>query len=1234
MREERQWPAVDQAARVVQTGLAARTVPTLLIPLAGHPDRRLRPTALRRMNHLPTRGKTNANESFSMRVTIRPATQNQVLAVRFQVRGLPFVLAYRSDLGPGRRAAYQWDLSGTTEPGTVTVDGRAIPAAAGRPFVWDGLDSADNPISYSTRAVLSGSSDQPTRSTILGRWDARTLGLGGLTAGGCHHLDPRLRVIYLGEGRLRSQVAAGKSDGHYVVASRRGSYMFDLSGRHTETRRSGAALPHAVFAYENGRLSALRQGNTSVAVERETGRVTFANTGVSLDLGEDGRATTIHDRTGAVHLLYGDTGLLEGITDALGTPYRFGYDPLGRLLSVEDPTRHSFDIVIQEDGKRRRVGTVTRGGRETARTVERHGDGSKTITDQCCGQVPTVTTVTGNLEEVARSDGTRVERTRRGHDTHRTVVLPSGLVAESAAWEAARRPSIDPETGTRTVTTPAGRQSSVAVDGQGRPTLIEVPGLPSRSLQYDDRGRLTSYGNAAVTFSIERDAEGRTSRVAANDGESTSFSYDPAGRLIYQETAGRQVKIDYDGGDQVVGITNARGHRVGFTYESGRRVADVFAPIGGSSDPTVYAYDSDGLLESMRLADGRTIDFESDASGRPLRQAWDHTEVQFRYDESAGRLVGIEGPGQAGLNFEYDGPLTTVITQTGPAPGRLHLEYGADLLVSKVMVGDHTVEMERDADGLLLRVGPLRIERDPDTGAVTAKEAGNARLEFTSNESGAPALMRLLYLGTLVYEAAYQTDARRRVLSVAERSEFFTATTHYGYDGGRLVSASIGDASWRVEHDANGNVTRVASPHGDTEAEFDARDRMTRRGVQSLAYTPDGMLKQIEQDGKTTSFSHDPWGRLVSVKQPGGASVEWLLDGLGRKVVSLVDGQPKWRLLYEDRLRPIAAVGAEGEVDSLYLRSSDELTPDLIVRDGVVLLVVVDHVGSPRLVIDTGTGEVVQETRFGPFGATLENTDPGLHPFGFAGGLSDGLTELVHFRARSYSPALGRWTSRDPFLFRGGHPNFYVYAGGDPVNLQDRSGTQLEDSAGPQLELCRRATNMGYESLDGTGMEHWWIRGKDVEAGMTDSPNYNWEGAVGDHTGAGDLRGSNCEPIENVDPECVTEQLATNKIHKTGFRYGRELGLWVPGVNTCQDFVKDVLDACASGGEPTVVTDDEFDHWWSPDIKTRPPEDHERYTPSDPPPDHSDPDDGGYTPAGEPYTPADYTPSEGGGLWE
>jgi RHS repeat-associated protein len=93
--------------------------------------------------------------------------------------------------------------------------------------------------------------------------------------------------------------------------------------------------------------------------------------------------------------------------------------------------------------------------------------------------------------------------------------------------------------------------------------------------------------------------------------------------------------------------------------------------------------------------------------------------------------------------------------------------------------------------------------------------------------------------------------------------------------------------------------------------------------------------------------------------------------------------------------------------------------PDYLVKGGVTYSIISDHLGSPRLVIDTTTGAIVQRMDYDEFGQVITDTNPGFQLFGFAGGLYDRDTKLVCFGARDYDIEIGRWTAKDPILFIG-----------------------------------------------------------------------------------------------------------------------------------------------------------------------------------------------------------------------
>ncbi len=114
--------------------------------------------------------------------------------------------------------------------------------------------------------------------------------------------------------------------------------------------------------------------------------------------------------------------------------------------------------------------------------------------------------------------------------------------------------------------------------------------------------------------------------------------------------------------------------------------------------------------------------------------------------------------------------------------------------------------------------------------------------------------------------------------------------------------------------------------------------------------------------------------------------------------------------------------------------------PGYLTRGGTTYRILTDHLGSPRLIINTATGAIEQRMDYDEFGNVTNDTNPGFQPFGFAGGLYDRDTRLTRFGARDYDAETGRWTAKDPIRFKGGDANLYVYIKNNPLRWTDPSG--------------------------------------------------------------------------------------------------------------------------------------------------------------------------------------------------
>ena len=148
----------------------------------------------------------------------------------------------------------------------------------------------------------------------------------------------------------------------------------------------------------------------------------------------------------------------------------------------------------------------------------------------------------------------------------------------------------------------------------------------------------------------------------------------------------------------------------------------------------------------------------------------------------------------------------------------------------------------------------------------------------------------------------------------------------------------------------------------------------------------------------------------------------------------------KW--LYQDQLNPVAELDSNNNVIMRFVYGTKINVPDYIVKGDSTYKVITDHLGSVRLVVNSVTGNVVQQIEYDEYGVVLSQTGSFDQPFAFAGGLYDEKTQLVRFGARDYDASIGRWTAKDQILFGGGVSNLFEYCVNDPVNYSDRYGYQ------------------------------------------------------------------------------------------------------------------------------------------------------------------------------------------------
>ena len=914
-----------------------------------------------------------------------------------------------------------------------------------------------------------------------------------------------------------------------------------------------------------------------------------------------------------INLTYAAGGLLATFTDAQGNTDKFQYDSKG-LLTRADHAGGASETLVSRAGSPSGITSTTGAGVTTTyfADLSTHGQEARTITSASGAHSSMQSSA--NAFSVSPPDGTKVQAglgadprwgiqapvvasasvtTPSGNQSigteTRSVTLNNGNDPFSASSLTdtvtinGRRSTATYDGATRTLTSlsPAGRTTSTTLDSRGRITWQQMGSFDPASFTYDDHGRLNSLtlgsGSATASISVGYNSQGYVSTMTDPTHRVFGLEYDLSGRITkLSPPQGTAILYSYDAKGELTSLTPPGRNPHTFTYSASGRIAAYSPPaIDGVNAQTTFSYDADGRVTRVQRGD-QTIDIGSDNSGRRSALNLPTGTISYTYDAATERLVGISGPGDSGISLQYDGALLVRETWTGPVSGTVSNTFDNNFfLVAQSLNGGTPIAFQYNGDGLLAQAGALRITRDTQTGLLTATAIDNIADAFGYDSLGQQASYSATTNGTALYSVRYVRDLLGRIAQRAETIQGVTDTYAYTYDTiGQLIGVAK-DAAMTASYsyDANGNRLSATVAEGLTKGQYDAQDRLIGYGTFSFAYRDDGQLLarsdgQVRRrvghtrvrlddgqllarsDGQaTTQYRYDALGNLLGVTLADGKRIRYLLDGTGRRLGKSVNGSILHGWLYRDGLRPVAELDGSNNVVSTFVYVGSG-APAYMAKNGTNYRIIADERGSPRLVVETVSGAVAQRLDYDEFGNVLQDTNPGFQPFGFAGGLYDSDTGLVHFGARDYDPHLGRWTAKDPILFASGDTNLYAYVANDPVNLEDASGlTGVGDWVAAVGTNCSNKAQQAWDKIDE------WVKSK-VSKGCvdglcisTDKP----EISVGGTIGTGDVNG---QTVVSVTGEAGAGITSTQNLRKPMFYWFVKIGAKVGWLSK-----GDVIDA-------------------------------------------------------------------------
>jgi RHS repeat-associated protein len=569
-------------------------------------------------------------------------------------------------------------------------------------------------------------------------------------------------------------------------------------------------------------------------------------------------------------------------------------------------------------------------------------------------------------------------------------------------------------------------------------------------------------GPEARSVTFQYNAEGYLKSITDPLSNVLGFEYDKAGRIKKQILPdGRESIYSYDPNGNVASITPPGRPSHSFQYNAGNLMLEYDPPDAVSTtDKTTYSYNKDRQLAQILRPDGLAIDFAYDAGGRLSTITTPDGPVTYAYDPVKGYRIGISRPGGNSLSYAYDGTLVMNVTWQGVVTGSVSWTYDNSLRVTGIRVNAGSpIAYQYDNDKLLTNAGDLILTRDAQNGFLTAATLGSVNDSWAYDIFGYPATYTAKYDDSDIYQHRFTYDKLGRITQKVETVDSVTNTYEYVYDpAGRLTEVTKNGATLSTyTYDGNDNRLSYAGTGGPINGTYDDQDRLVQYGTTTYSYTANGELKSKTTGAQTTQYAYDVFGNLTGVTLPDGRMIEYVVDGMDRRIGKRLNGTWVRKFLYLDDLKPIAELDGESNIVSLFVFGRLANVPDYLIKGGATYRLISDHLGSPRLVVNVADGTVAQRIDYDEFGKVLSDTNPDFQPFGFAGGVYDSDTKLLRFGARDYDAQTGRWTTKDPLLFDSGQMNLYAYVSNDPINRTDSKGLKPQPMQEPKLNPSQQS---------------------------------------------------------------------------------------------------------------------------------------------------------------------------------
>jgi RHS repeat-associated protein len=740
--------------------------------------------------------------------------------------------------------------------------------------------------------------------------------------------------------------------------------------------------PQTRFAYTALAAYYKNSGGSIVAAPGSVYRLTSISscaTTSSCASGADETVTTIgYGSTGVANNRQPLSQTTASGTGLLSVTTTFTYDNIGNVLTIDGPLSDDTTYLVYDDA------------RQLTGTIGPDPDGG---------------------------GGALLRRaTRRTYNGDGQVTLAQqGTVTSTTAW-----------TGWNSL-----QELATTYDYVGRPVRRSLSaGATTFSviqMSYDDASRVdcvavrmnpasfASLPSSACTHSTAGafgpDRIAQTTYNGANQAETLTYSDGPTIEIVEWERA-------YGSTGLPITLEDAGGNITGYAYDGFDRLRRIYFPSAGGGTSTTdyeqFTYDDASNVVEQRRRDGATLTYAYDDLNRVISvtPSANGASITYEYDNFS-RLVEAATSGRT-LSYSYD-QLSRLLSETQSPLGTVSYQW--DLAGRRTRItwpdsvcAQYTYNLTNELTQVTAEDGSCNTT----TLATFAYDNLGRRTGVTRNPGGVATTETASFDG-----ASRLTELIQNLVGTSQ-----DVTFEYAYDpAGVLVEREASNSSY---------VFTPLSP-GTTSYADNGLNQYTSIGGSAQSYDSRGNLNT------GTTLAYDIFNRLIT----GPSFVELSYDAQGRLYRATHKiSEPaivRTRFLY-DGAQIIAEYDDDNILQRRYIPGAG-LDEHVAWYEGAGTTdrrwYAADERGSIIAILN-GSGAAASINTFDEYGI---RGAANAGRFQFTGQPWLPGVNLYHFRARVYSPTLGRFLQTDPIVQAGGM-NLYGYASNSPISRMDPLGLQ------------------------------------------------------------------------------------------------------------------------------------------------------------------------------------------------